>query len=104
MTKQEASPSGTDPKQPERTDWVQQTRARLSARGNGKPTTKAGAVRVLWPEIARALEKGQTLKTIRDWLEEEGLSLSYNQLTTYVGRIRRRKETLLVLLREALAY
>ena len=42
-----------------------------------------------WPEIQRALESGQTLKTIRDWLEAEGVSLRYNQLTTYIRRIRR---------------
>ena len=77
----------------ERNGWIQQARARLAARENQKPVTKAGAVRALWPEIERALKNGQSLKTIRDWLEEEGVLLTYNQLTTYVGRIRRRQET-----------
>ena len=50
----------------ERNGWIQQARARLAARENQKPVTKAGAVRALWPEIERALKNGQSLKTIRD--------------------------------------
>jgi hypothetical protein len=70
-------------------EWITSARARLAARRNGRPSTKAGAVRALWPEIQQALESGQTLKTVRDWLEAEGVLLRYNQLTTYVRRIRR---------------
>ena len=66
-------------------EWITSVRARLAARRNGRPSTKAGAVRALWPEIQQALESGQTLKTVRDWLEAEGVSLRYNQLTTYVS-------------------
>jgi hypothetical protein len=62
--------------------------ARLAARRNGRPSTKAGAVRALWPEIEQALQNGQTLKSIRDWLEAEGMPLRYSQLTLYVRRIR----------------
>ena len=69
-------------------EWITNARARLAARRNGRPSTKAGAVRALWPEIQRALESGQTLKTVRDWLEAEGVLLRYNQLTTYIRRIR----------------
>ena len=36
---------------------------------------QSGAVRALWPEIQQALQSGQTLKTVRDWLEAEGVSL-----------------------------
>jgi hypothetical protein len=74
-------------------EWITSARARLAARRNGRPSTKAGAVRALWPEIQQALKSGQTLKTIRDWLEAEGVSLRYNQLTTYVRRIRRTEAT-----------
>jgi hypothetical protein len=70
-------------------NWVASTRARLAARRNGQPSTKIGAVRALWPEIKEALQGGQTLKTICDWLKDEGVSLQYNQLATYVWRIRR---------------
>lgn len=54
-----------------------------------RPSTKAGAVRALWPVIEAALANGQSLKRVRDWLEEEGVYLTYNQLTSYAGRIRR---------------
>lgn len=73
-------------------DWIEVARSRMAAKGKVKPSTKAGAVRALWPAIRAALDNGQSLKTIRDWLEEEGVHLTYNQFTSYVGRIRRRKE------------
>ena len=68
--------------------WITNVRARLAARKNGRPSTKAGAVRALWPEIQQALQNGQTLKSIRDWLEAEGMPLRYSQLTLYVRRIQ----------------
>jgi hypothetical protein len=71
--------------------WITNVRARLAARKNGRPSTKAGAVRALWPEIQQALQNGQTLKSIRDWLEAEGVPLRYSQLTSYVRRIRRKQ-------------
>ncbi len=70
-------------------DWVEVARARMTARGKSLPSTKAGAVRALWPAIEAALLNGQSLKSVRNWLEEEGVRLTYNQLTSYVGRIRR---------------
>jgi len=79
--------TNSDPPQP----WIERARARLAAGRNDQPSSKAGAVRALWPEIQQALARGHSLKTIRDWLEEEGVSLRYNQLATYVGRIRRRQ-------------
>jgi hypothetical protein len=69
--------------------WIELVRARMTAKGKAKPGTKAGALRALWPAIEAALENGQTLKAVRDWLEEEGVHLTYNQLTSYVTRIRR---------------
>lgn len=73
-------------------EWIETTRARMIAKGKVRPTTKAGAVRALWPAIQAALENGQTLKTVRDWLEDEGVRLTYNQLTSYVVRIRRKTD------------
>ncbi len=70
-------------------DWIEIARARMTARGKSLPSTKAGAVRALWPAIEVALANGQSLKSVRTWLEEEGICLTYNQLTSYVGRIRR---------------
>lgn len=68
--------------------WITDARARLTARKNGRPATKIGAVRALWPEIQQALQNGQTLKSLRDWLEAEGIPLRYSQFTLYVRRIR----------------
>ena len=65
-------------------EWIIRARARLAARRNGRPTTKSGAIRALWPEIQQALHSGQTLKTVRDWLEAEGVSIRYSQLAMYV--------------------
>jgi hypothetical protein len=72
-------------------EWIITARARLAARRNGRPTTKSGAIRALWPEIQQALHSGQTLKTVRDWLEAEGVSVRYNQLATYVARLRQKQ-------------
>jgi hypothetical protein len=72
-------------------EWIVRARARLAARRNDRPTTKSGAIRALWPEIQQALHSGQTLKTVRDWLEAEGVSVKYNQLATYVARLRRKQ-------------
>ncbi len=72
-------------------DWIEVARARMAAKGKIKPATKAGAVRALWPAIQAAIDNGQSLKCIRDWLAEEGVDLTYNQLTSYIGRIRRRE-------------
>src|SRR5262245_29536431 len=72
-------------------EWIVRARARLAARRNGRPSTKSGAIRALWPEIQQALHSGQTLKTVRDWLEAEGVSVRYNQLATYVARLRRKQ-------------
>lgn len=72
-------------------EWITGARARLAARRNGRPTTKSGAIRALWPEIQQALQSGQTLKTVRDWLEAEGVSVRYNQLATYVARLRQKQ-------------
>jgi hypothetical protein len=72
-------------------EWIIRARARLTARRNGRPTTKSGAIRALWPEIQQALDSGQTLKTVRDWLEAEGVSIRYNQLATYVARLRHKQ-------------
>lgn len=71
-------------------EWIEIARARMAAKGKARPATKAGAVRVLWPVIEAALENGQTLKNVRDWLEDEGVHLTYNQLTSYAARIRRK--------------
>jgi hypothetical protein len=82
-------------------EWIEMARARMAAKGKAKPATKAGAVRALWPAIEAALHNGQSLKSVRDWLEEEGVHLTYNQLTSYAARIRRKAERMEAALPEA---
>lgn len=74
------------------TNWIGQSRSRLALRRSEKPATKAGQIRALWPEIAAALEAGQSLKSIRQWLEEDaGIAVGVTSLTSYISRIRRRE-------------
>ena len=72
-------------------DWFALARARFARHRTEKPSTKAGQIRALWPDIDAALQGGQSLKSIRKWLEEDaGVSLSIASLTSYISRIRRR--------------
>ena len=74
------------------TNWIGQSRSRLALRRSEKPATKAGQIRALWPEIAAALKAGQSLKSIRQWLEEDaGIAVGVTSLTSYISRIRRRE-------------
>jgi len=52
-------------------DWIADVRARLALRYTGKPATKAGRIKALWPEIEAAIERGQSIKSIHKWLEED---------------------------------
>ena len=72
--------------------WVTQARNRLAVRREEKPVTKAGQIRALWREIEGALADGQSLKSIRDWLEEEGVTVTRATLSSYKRRFRRREE------------
>ena len=72
-------------------DWVTLARARFARHRTEKPATKAGQIRALWPDIEAALEGGQSMKSIRKWLEEDaGITLGITSLTSYISRIRRR--------------
>jgi hypothetical protein len=73
--------------------WIILARNRLAQRREAKPATKAGQIRALWPEIDAALAGGQSMKSIRKWLEEDaGISLGINSLTSYISRLRRREK------------
>ena len=72
-------------------EWLHSVRALLKARGNRQPETMARVVLALWPEIRAALKGGQTLRTVRQWLEDDGLVISYGCLSSYISRIRRRQ-------------
>jgi hypothetical protein len=71
--------------------WISHARARFARHRTEKPATKAGQIRALWPDIEAALEGGQSMKSIRKWLEEDaGITLGITSLTSYISRIRRR--------------
>lgn len=68
-------------------NWIADARSRLALRRAEKPTTKAGQIRALWPDIEAALEVGQSMKTICAWLAEDaGISLGVTSLTSYISR------------------
>jgi hypothetical protein len=46
-------------------NWIGPVRNHLAAHRAEKPTTKAGQIRTLWPEIEAALAGGQSMKKIR---------------------------------------
>ena len=75
-------------------DWASHARARFARHRTERPETKAGQIRVLWPDIEAALEGRQSMKSIRKWLEEDAaITLGLTSLTSYVSRIRRRLAT-----------
>ena len=70
-----------------------EARHRLSLRRAEKPVTKSGQIRALWPEIEAALAGGQSMKSIRKWLEEDaGINLGLTSLTSYISRLRKRQD------------
>ena len=72
--------------------WITETRLRLAQRRGKKPATKSGQIRALWPEIRTAIADGQTLASIRQWLEEEGgVIVTVQSLGSYLTRIRRKE-------------
>jgi hypothetical protein len=76
-------------------NWIASARIRLAHRRAEKPATKAGQIRALWPEIDAALSGGQSMKSIRKWLEEDaGITLGITSLTSYISRIRRREKAI----------
>ena len=87
-----AAGSGANESDKRNGKWASQTRSRLSARREEKPLTKAGQIRALWPEIEAALGTGQSLTSIRDWLEDEGVVLSMRTLSSYKTRLRRKEK------------
>ncbi len=72
--------------------WIAETRHRLAQRRGRKPATKAGQIRALWPEIRAAIADGQSLASIRQWLEQEGgVIVTVQSLGSYLTRIRRKE-------------
>lgn len=73
--------------------WITETKRRLAQRRGKEPDTKSGQIRALWPEIRAAIAEGQSLKSIRHWLEEEGgVVVTVQSLGSYLTRIRRKEQ------------
>src|SRR5215469_1614143 len=73
-------------------EWIADARSRFALRRGRKPATKAGQLRALWPEIRAAIADGQSLASIRQWLEEDaGIVVSVQSLGSYLTRIRRKE-------------
>jgi hypothetical protein len=74
-------------------EWIADSRSRLAQRRGRKPATKAAQLRALWPEIRAAIADGQSLASIRLWLEEDaGIVVSVQSLGSYLTRIRRKEQ------------
>src|SRR5271155_3001885 len=72
--------------------WITETRVPLAQRRGKKPATKSGQIRALWPEIRTAIADGQSLASIRQWLEEDGgVIVTVQSLGSYLTRIRRKE-------------
>lgn len=68
-------------------NWINDARRRLADWRGKKPETKAGQIWALWPEIKAALGDGQSIKSIRLWLEEgAGVVVTADSLRSYVRR------------------
>ena len=65
-------------------------RTRLAALSEKKPPTKAAQIRRLWPDINAALDNGHSLKTISECLAADGITVSFRELSVYVGRLRKK--------------
>ena len=74
-----------------RDEWIDRAIQRLATRRGEKPVRKAGQLRALWREVQNAMDDGQSLETIRAWLNEEGLILTSGTLRSYIWRFRRKQ-------------
>ena len=68
-------------------------RTRLAELRDKTPASTAARIRVLWPEIKAALDRGHSLKDVCDCLQADGLALSVQALGSYISRIRRKTMT-----------
>jgi excisionase family DNA binding protein len=57
------------------------------------PTKIVSVVRMLWPDIKAALDRGHSVKAIHEQFVKSGLTVSYRLLALYVGQLRREHPT-----------
>lgn len=68
--------------------------SRLRALRKEKPDTVMGLVRLAWPDIKAALDRGHSLRVVQGRLVEAGIPVEYRQLSVYIGRIERQHAAL----------
>jgi hypothetical protein len=56
-----------------------------------KPTRLMPQLLALWPQVEEALKAGHTLRLIHQRLNMAGVAITYKRLSSYRGRIERRK-------------
>jgi hypothetical protein len=61
---------------------------RLTSLQQENPTKLINVVRLAWPQIKAALDRGHTLKRIHERLLNDGIRISYGLFTVYVKRLR----------------
>jgi hypothetical protein len=84
---------GQDTNNNRRHGWIGRAKQGLAIRRGQKPLKKTGQLRALWGESESALDEGQSIESIRSWLEEEGLVLTTATLRSYISRIRKKRRT-----------
>ena len=61
---------------------------KFGALASGRPKYKSAQIRLLWPEIKKALADGHKLRQIWESLDEDGIHLSYSKFRSYVARLK----------------
>jgi len=84
---------GNDYNNNRRNGWIGRAKQGLAARLGDKPLKKTGQLRALWREVENALDEGQSIDSIRNWLEGEGLVLTAPTLRSYISRVRQKRRT-----------
>lgn len=55
-----------------------------------KPKTKAGLIRMLWPEIRQALNAGHTIAEILNTLKKDGVEINYSTFRNRIARLKKK--------------
>lgn len=66
--------------------------APVEALARENPTQLMAQLRAVWPQVQEALKAGHTLRLIHKRLNVAGVPISYKLLSSYRGRIERRKK------------
>jgi len=64
--------------------------ANLDALSSEHPRRKLTIVRLLWPKIRACLDRGHTVREVREKLKLDGLDVNYKNLCACIAELRRR--------------